>query len=76
MQGMAVVLDWDELSNAIGLRGIATWGELWVVLNRHVTFNTKIDVGGNMMNSRMGYFWISDCDLFQQGYWCVDGLCG
>jgi hypothetical protein len=76
MQGMAVIADWDELSNAIGLRGIATWGKLWVILNRHVTFNIKIDVGGNVMNSRMGYFWISDCVLFWQVYRSVDGLCG
>jgi hypothetical protein len=46
MQGMAVVLDWDELSNPIGLWGIATWGELWAVSNKHVTFNIKFDVSG------------------------------
>jgi hypothetical protein len=56
MQGMAVVSDWDELSNAIGLRGIVMWGELWVVLNRDVTFNFEVDISRNMMNSRMGYF--------------------
>jgi hypothetical protein len=76
MQGMAVVLDWDELSNAIGLRGIMTWGELWVVSNRDVTFNVEVDIGGNMMNSRMGYFWIGDRDLFRRVYRSVDGLCG
>jgi hypothetical protein len=54
MQGMAVISDWDELSNVIGLQGIATWGELWVVSNRHVTINIEIDVSRNMMNSRMG----------------------
>jgi hypothetical protein len=76
MQGMAVSSDWDELSNAIGLQGIATWGELWVVLNRHVTFNVEVDVGRNMMNSRIGYFWINKHDLFRQVYQSVDGLCG
>jgi hypothetical protein len=68
MQGMAIVSDWDELSNVIGLRGMATWGELWVVSNRHVMFNIEVDVSGNMMNSRMGYFWIGDHDLFQWVY--------
>jgi hypothetical protein len=73
---MAVVSDWDELSNVIGLQGIATWGELWVVSNRDVTFNVEVDIGGNMMNSRMGYFWIGDRDLFRRVYRSVDELCG
>jgi hypothetical protein len=51
------------------------WGELWIILNRYVTFNVEVDVGGTMINLRMGYFWISDHDLFQQVYWCVNGLC-
>jgi hypothetical protein len=76
MQGMAVGSDWDELSNVIGLQGIATWGELWVVSNRHVTFNIEVNVGGNMINSRMGYFWIGDSESFRQVYWSVNGLCG
>jgi hypothetical protein len=75
MQGMAVGSDWDELSNAIGLRGIVMWGELWVVSNRHVMINVDVDVGGNMMNSRMGYFWISDHDSLRRVYWSVNGLC-
>jgi hypothetical protein len=75
MQGMAVASDWDELSNAIGLRGITTWGELWVISNRDVTFNVEVDIGRNMMNSRMGYFWIGDHDLFWQVCRSVDGLC-
>jgi hypothetical protein len=54
MQGRTVVSDWDEFSNAIRLRRIMTWGELWVVLNRHVTINIEINVGRNMMNLRMG----------------------
>jgi hypothetical protein len=54
MQGMAVILDWDEFSNAIRLQGITTWGELWVVLNRHVTFNIEVEVSRNMMNLGMG----------------------
>jgi hypothetical protein len=54
MQGMAVISDWYELSNAIGLQGIVMWGELWIISNRHVTFNVKVDVGRNIMNSRMG----------------------
>jgi hypothetical protein len=76
MQGMAVVSDWDELSNAIGLQGIAMWGELWVVSNRHVMINVNVNVGGNMMSSRMGHFWISDRDLFWRVYQSVNGLCG
>jgi hypothetical protein len=75
MQGMAVVLDWDELSNSIGLQGIVMWGELWVLSNRDVTFNVKVNVSGNMMNLRMGYFWISDRELFWQVYQSVNGLC-
>jgi hypothetical protein len=59
----------------IGLRGITTWGELWVILNRDVTFNVEVNIGGNMMNLRMGYFWIGDRDLFQQVCRSVDGLC-
>jgi hypothetical protein len=54
MQGRAVISDWDKFSNVIRLQGIMMWGELWVVLNRHVTFNIEINVSGNMMNSRMG----------------------
>jgi hypothetical protein len=56
MQGTVVASDWDELSNAIGLRGITMRGELWVILNGDVMFNVEVDIGGNMMNSRMGYF--------------------
>jgi hypothetical protein len=51
-------------------------GELWVVSNRDVTFNVEVDIGGNMMNLRMGYFSIGDRDLFWQVYRSVDGLCG
>jgi hypothetical protein len=76
MQGTAVIPDWDELSNAIGLQGIMTWGELWVVSNWDVTFNVEVDIGRNMMNSRMGYFWIGDRDLFWRVCQSVDGLCG
>jgi hypothetical protein len=75
MQGMAVISDWDELSNVIGLREIVTWGELWVVSNRDVMINVEVDISRNMMNSRMGYFWIGDHDLFPWVYWSVDGLC-
>jgi hypothetical protein len=76
MQGMAVISDWDELSNAIGFQGIATWEELWVVSNRDVTFNGEINIGGSMMNLRMDSFWIGGCDLFWQVYQSVNGLCG
>jgi hypothetical protein len=75
MQGTVVASDWDELSNAIGLRGIMTWGELWVVSNRGVTFNVEVNIGGNVMNSRMGYFWIGDRDLLRGVCRSVDGLC-
>jgi hypothetical protein len=74
MQGRAVVSDWDEFSNAIRLQGITTWGELRVISNRHVTLNIEIDIGGNMMNSWMGSFWIGDHDLFWQVYQCINGL--
>jgi hypothetical protein len=76
MQGTVVASDWDELSNVIGLRGIMTWGELWIVSNRDVMFNVEVDIGGNMMNSRMGYFWIGDHDLFRGVCQSVDRLCG
>jgi len=46
------------------------WGEVWVILNRDVMFDVEVDVSRNMMNSRMGYFWISDHDLF----WWVFGV--
>jgi hypothetical protein len=75
MQGTIVASDWDELSNAIGLQGIMMWGELWVISNGDVTFNVEVDISRNMMNSRMGYFWIGDRDLFQQVCRSVDGLC-
>jgi hypothetical protein len=52
-----------------------TWGELWVIFNRDVMFHVEVDIGRNMMNSRMGYFWIGDRDLFWWVYWSVNGLC-
>jgi hypothetical protein len=76
MQGTVAASDWDELSNAIGLRRIMTWGELWVVSNRDVTFNVEVDIGGNMMKSRMSHFWIGDRDLLGGVCRSVDGLCG
>jgi hypothetical protein len=52
------------------------WGELWIIPNRDVTFNVEVGISGNMMNSRMGYFWIGDRDLFWQVCQSVNGLCG